>query len=88
MQYFETIELSNQNELLNCEDEDELCRIADEVELLSGDKEWLSTWTNMNSLPTQTLQVDQFDQGKPTVKSAPTRWQSAHTRRQPTPTQR
>ena len=54
-----------QPELFDSEDEEEMCRIADEVELWSGDEEWEELMVKAvdnyeQSVRKQTLQVEQF----------------------------
>ena len=74
-----------QPELFDSEDEDEMCRIADEVDLWSGDEDWEElmsravdnyeqTFPKQNSpkqtFPKQTLPLDQFGQGQPSSHNA------------------
>ena len=59
-----------QPELFDSEDEDEMCRIADEVELWSGDEDWEQCMAQAvdnfeQTFPEQTLKVEQFCQGQP-----------------------
>ena len=59
-----------QPELFDSEDEEEMCRIADEVELWSGDEEWEEDMAQaVNdyelSVPKETLPVEQFGRGQP-----------------------